>query len=102
MGTSERRAGGTQKPTSDRAELQRLAQLVELNRERLQTIEQQVIRLDEVRQEQARALLALESIPERSEEHTSELQSRRNLVCRLLLEKKKIQYDVDPPHPSRN
>src|SRR5436309_5352225 len=29
-------------------------------------------------------------IPEaRSEEHTSELQSRENLVCRLLLEKKK-------------
>src|SRR6266403_1332370 len=27
----------------------------------------------------------------RSEEHTSELQSRRDLVCRLLLEKKKIQ-----------
>src|SRR6266496_5916017 len=27
--------------------------------------------------------------PERSEEHTSELQSRRELVCRLLLEKKK-------------
>ena len=26
----------------------------------------------------------------RSEEHTSELQSRRNLVCRLLLEKTKI------------
>src|SRR5690349_24251039 len=26
--------------------------------------------------------------PERSEEHTSELQSRRDLVCRLLLEKK--------------
>jgi prefoldin alpha subunit len=64
MGTSERRAGSAQNPTSDRVELQRLAQLVELNRERLQTIEQQVIRLDEVRQEQARALLALESIPE--------------------------------------
>src|SRR5690606_41748088 len=31
-----------------------------------------------------------ESYPrERSEEHTSELQSRENLVCRLLLEKKK-------------
>ena len=29
----------------------------------------------------------------RSEEHTSELQSRRNLVCRLLLEKKKIAID---------
>src|SRR2546426_4970874 len=28
---------------------------------------------------------------ERSEEHTSELQSPCNLVCRLLLEKKKIQ-----------
>src|SRR5690606_40964048 len=28
---------------------------------------------------------------ERSEEHTSELQSRENLVCRLLLEKKKIR-----------
>src|SRR5690349_23930656 len=29
--------------------------------------------------------------PTRSEEHTSELQSRRDLVCRLLLEKKKRQ-----------
>src|SRR5690606_39785795 len=29
----------------------------------------------------------------RSEEHTSELQSRENLVCRLLLEKKKKKYD---------
>src|SRR5690349_22413639 len=28
-------------------------------------------------------------LPRRSEEHTSELQSRRDLVCRLLLEKKK-------------
>src|SRR3712207_8670253 len=28
---------------------------------------------------------------QRSEEHTSELQSRQYLVCRLLLEKKKIQ-----------
>src|SRR5690606_41719996 len=27
------------------------------------------------------------SLPARSEEHTSELQSRENLVCRLLLEK---------------
>src|SRR5690606_40571652 len=27
---------------------------------------------------------------DRSEEHTSELQSRENLVCRLLLEKKKL------------
>src|SRR5690349_23738763 len=28
----------------------------------------------------------------RSEEHTSELQSRRDLVCRLLLEKKKVMH----------
>src|SRR5438093_6782818 len=31
----------------------------------------------------------VEGIPARSEEHTSELQSLTNLVCRLLLEKKK-------------
>src|SRR2546430_13253876 len=30
---------------------------------------------------------------ERSEEHTSELQSQSNLVCRLLLEKKKTPQD---------
>src|SRR2546427_7535967 len=30
-----------------------------------------------------------ETLPGRSEEHTSELQSQSNLVCRLLLEKKK-------------
>src|SRR2546430_12387145 len=29
-------------------------------------------------------------LPARSEEHTSELQSQSNLVCRLLLEKKKM------------
>src|SRR2546430_13170303 len=34
---------------------------------------------------------------ERSEEHTSELQSQSNLVCRLLLEKKKkTRYTYDP------
>src|SRR3712207_8757227 len=32
-----------------------------------------------------------EAEPERSEEHTSELQSRQYLVCRLLLEKKKTK-----------
>src|SRR2546430_3701336 len=31
----------------------------------------------------------------RSEEHTSELQSQSNLVCRLLLEKKKIEHFGD-------
>src|SRR3712207_8887583 len=33
----------------------------------------------------------------RSEEHTSELQSRQYLVCRLLLEKKKIHYYSTAP-----
>src|SRR5258708_27238092 len=31
----------------------------------------------------------------RSEEHTSELQSPDHLVCRLLLEKKKITHNID-------
>src|SRR3712207_7146376 len=36
----------------------------------------------------------------RSEEHTSELQSRQYLVCRLLLEKKKkTNINPPPPHP---
>src|ERR1041385_6523806 len=37
----------------------------------------------------------------RSEEHTSELQSRLHLVCRLLLEKKKIAVHVSA-HPVYN
>src|SRR3712207_8531933 len=35
------------------------------------------------------------STPSRSEEHTSELQSRQYLVCRLLLEKKKNYHSTD-------
>src|SRR3712207_8960791 len=35
--------------------------------------------------------------PERSEEHTSELQSRQYLVCRLLLEKKYITVQLLAP-----
>src|SRR2546427_7660359 len=46
----------------------------------------------------ARALPAREWLPAkkslRSEEHTSELQSQSNLVCRLLLEKKKTIHLV--------
>ena len=49
---------------TDRAELQRIADLVETNRERLQNIESQVVRLEEVRQEQARAIMALKAIPQ--------------------------------------
>src|SRR5258706_8008405 len=36
---------------------------------------------------------------QRSEEHTSELQSLTNLVCRLLLEKKKKTIPDTPSHP---
>src|SRR3989475_9494349 len=35
---------------------------------------------------------------QRSEEHTSELQSQSNLVCRLLLEKKKLRHNAIEPH----
>src|SRR5437667_5190240 len=39
---------------------------------------------------------------DRSEEHTSELQSHHDLVCRLLLEKKKKQKKHDYSHKQRN
>src|SRR3712207_8425250 len=38
------------------------------------------------------AVLPRRALPGRSEEHTSELQSRQYLVCRLLLEKKKALF----------
>src|SRR5260370_4468201 len=38
------------------------------------------------------------SLQGRSEEHTSELQSHLNLVCRLLLEKKKKRCENMDPH----
>src|SRR5260370_25662103 len=40
------------------------------------------------------AMMAASRSPPRSEEHTSELQSHLNLVCRLLLEKKKNTDDT--------
>src|SRR5256885_11834899 len=42
--------------------------------------------------------LGHERLPGRSEEHTSELQSPCNLVCRLLLEKKKRMSHAKHPH----
>src|SRR3712207_7558576 len=42
--------------------------------------------------------LAPDGLP-RSEEHTSELQSRQYLVCRLLLEKKNISSTISYPLP---
>src|SRR5438034_6967087 len=55
---------------------------------------------DELRllRDQVRRFIREEIIPLeqrlRSEEHTSELQSHSDLVCRLLLEKKKTKYDL--------
>src|SRR5260221_5229926 len=43
-------------------------------------------------------MITEEWVMERSEEHTSELQSHSDLVCRLLLEKKK---NNDVPYPAR-
>src|SRR5256885_2439017 len=49
--------------------------------------------------EEDRLVVGCRPDPPRSEEHTSELQSPCNLVCRLLLEKKK---KTSPPPRSRN
>ena len=46
----------------DRTELQRIAQLVEVNRERLQALEQQIRNLEGIKLEQEHALEALQSI----------------------------------------
>src|SRR5690349_24070012 len=57
------------------------------------------VTLEEIKAATRKAVISLKLVPvfcgsafknkNRSEEHTSELQSRRDLVCRLLLEKKK-------------
>src|SRR2546430_12537446 len=51
----------------------------------------QIVRADREEIHLARQVLRGEC---RSEEHTSELQSQSNLVCRLLLEKKKKNSDI--------
>src|SRR5690349_23683105 len=52
--------------------------------------------LDDGRSEEMRELATRHGAAYRSEEHTSELQSRRDLVCRLLLEKN-ITISTTPP-----
>src|SRR2546430_13050391 len=44
-------------------------------------------------------IMQLGVVYNRSEEHTSELQSQSNLVCRLLLEKKKTHQHLNRDHP---
>src|SRR5688572_32643685 len=57
-----------------------------------------------VRRDRKGAPGGLQSVEDlrRSEEHTSELQSQSNLVCRLLLEKKKKKKTQLPGNETRN
>src|SRR2546430_12209033 len=64
-------------------------------------------RLLQAKRDEEAALRARVAADPRSEEHTSELQSQSNLVCRLLLEKKKQNTHAcylrnPPPHKSRH
>src|SRR3712207_7567720 len=62
----------------------------EARKSRVDSIMRELADRHEARQEAASGLAAVGRFLARSEEHTSELQSRQYLVCRLLLEKKKI------------
>src|SRR2546422_6918565 len=61
-------------------------------REVRRAIELQALRLEPHRVHRVRRYHSGDGRRHRSEEHTSELQSRLHLVCRLLLEKKKKTY----------
>src|SRR3712207_8666645 len=59
----------------------------------MEQIRQAISSIHEATQQNLKATKQTESAAQdRSEEHTSELQSRQYLVCRLLLEKKKHNY----------
>src|SRR5438874_9398135 len=58
--------------------------------EKIKALEAKIARQDD-------DLRAAGAARDRSEEHTSELQSRRDLVCRLLLEKKEIVAAIYHP-----
>src|SRR5258707_2346952 len=63
--------------------------------EQLRAVEERVETFDVVRDQ---AGVAAQVVADRSEEHTSELQSRQYLVCRLLLEKKNMASPHTRPH----
>src|SRR5207253_7926169 len=56
------------------------------------------LRLDRFHERKWRRSIFRRLLQTRSEEHTSELQSRGHLVCRLLLEKKKKIYTRSSQH----
>src|SRR2546422_4433049 len=55
-----------------------------------------LLRVDVVGNRERAVVIADAILAQRSEEHTSELQSRLHLVCRLLLEKKNVESDRRP------
>src|SRR5690606_40023315 len=61
--------------------------MMQIVKELTETVEQKILFL--VRASNVKFTALINPEKNRSEEHTSELQSRENLVCRLLLEKKK-------------
>src|SRR3989454_12430363 len=67
------------------------------NQQRLESIRRE---RSDVEQELERLRTQVHSLSDRSEEHTSELQSPCNLVCRLLLEKKKNTAHTKTALPS--
>src|SRR5688572_32363315 len=72
------------------AQLQRRADLINnlVEAAKMAGIQEQEV-FGRIADARSRLLQATGQAPQRSEEHTSELQSQSNLVCRLLLEKKK-------------
>src|SRR2546430_7257101 len=63
---------------------------VDVRRQRLlKEAVEQAVRREQPREVFGRHVVLAAALERRSEEHTSELQSQSNLVCRLLLEKKK-------------
>src|SRR5438034_3940836 len=66
--------------------------------------EAEVVAAGELARDRVRQARRPELVPEapRSEEHTSELQSHSDLVCRLLLEKKKKKRSIAFHHISQN
>src|SRR2546422_5047281 len=61
----------------------------------------QRLHVGQLRRRRGAVVVSHHGHPQRSEEHTSELQSRLHLVCRLLLEKKKKTPAQEAPTPLR-
>src|SRR2546430_10413940 len=66
----------------------RFARLLERERQRVRPRRHHAVRTDHVARDAEVIVDVVQLVVLRSEEHTSELQSQSNLVCRLLLEKK--------------